>query len=408
MPGWQLKSIGEVCEVLNGGTPKTATNTYWGGEHLWITPAEMGKRSNPYVDATDRTLTDAGLGDSSARMLPPFSVILSSRAPIGHLVINTKAMATNQGCKGLVPGKSVHYKFLYYYLRSIVDLLNDLGTGTTFKEISAGKLKDVSIPVPPLAEQRRIVTILDTVFEGIDKVITKTEKNCSQSRDVFQNYLQAIFTRRGKDWEERALGDVCEFENGDRGKNYPNRDEYVEAGVPWINTGHIQPDGSLSQIGMNFISVLKYKSLRSGKIRPGDLVYCLRGATLGKTALVAPFTMGAVASSLVIIRPKKSIDSLFLYYFLTSPTGQRLIKLYDNGTAQPNLGAKNVAKYRIPLPKMDDQKFIAKKIQSLAYETAKLESKYQRKRTLLNDFRHALLHKVFSGNFSLVDKDVAA
>jgi type I restriction enzyme S subunit len=159
---------------------------------------------------------------------------------------------------------------------------------------------------------------------------------------------------------------------------------------------------------MNFITREKYQSLRSGKIRPGDLVYCLRGATLGKTALVAPFTIGAVASSLVIIRPKNSVDSRFLYYFLTSPVGQRLIKLYDNGAAQPNLGAKSVAKYRIPLPKLDEQRLIAKRIQTLASETAQLESNYQRKLFLLDDFKSALLQKALSGKLSLVEKDVAA
>ena len=105
--GWQVKTLGDVCEVVNGGTLKTGVKEYWGGEHLWITPAEMGKRLSPYADDTARKITSQGLRDSSARLLPPNSVILSSRAPIGHLVINTKPMATNQGCKGLVPNESL-------------------------------------------------------------------------------------------------------------------------------------------------------------------------------------------------------------------------------------------------------------------------------------------------------------
>jgi type I restriction enzyme S subunit len=145
---WKTKTLGDVCDVINGGTPKTGVREYWGGKNLWITPAEMGKRSSPYVNDTERKITDLGLRDSSARMLPPNSVILSSRAPIGHLVINTDLMATNQGCKGLVPGGALQHKFLYYYLTSIVDLLNSLGTGTTFKELSGGKLKESRCPSP--------------------------------------------------------------------------------------------------------------------------------------------------------------------------------------------------------------------------------------------------------------------
>jgi len=133
-PGWRKATIGEVCEVVNGGTPKTGVAANWGGAHMWITPAEMGGRSDPYVGETVRKLTGAGL--AAANLLPPHSVILSSRAPIGHLVINTVPMATNQGCKGLVPKSSLDHKYLFYYLESIVGLLNDLGTGATFKELS--------------------------------------------------------------------------------------------------------------------------------------------------------------------------------------------------------------------------------------------------------------------------------
>jgi type I restriction enzyme S subunit len=148
---------------------------------------------------------------------------------------------------------------------------------------------------------------------------------------------------------------------------------------------------------MNFISREKYESLRSGKIQPGDLVYCLRGATLGKTALVDPFTVGAVASSLVIIRPSDSLDRRFLYYFLTSPLGQGLIKLYDNGAAQPNLGAKSVAKYKISLPSLAEQAVIVRKLSALAAETQRLESIFRQKLAALDALKKSLLDQAFTG-----------
>jgi len=147
--GWVTKSLGEVCQIVNGGTPKTGVAEYWDGNHRWITPAEMGKRKSPYVGKTERMISDKGLQDSSARLLPINSVILSSRAPIGHLVINTEPMATNQGCKGLVPGPGLEAKYLYYYLSNSVEYLNSLGTGATFKELSGGKLKEISVPIAP-------------------------------------------------------------------------------------------------------------------------------------------------------------------------------------------------------------------------------------------------------------------
>ncbi|MDT0619642.1 restriction endonuclease subunit S, partial [Salinisphaera sp. P385] len=114
-------------------------------------------------------------------------------------------------------------------------------------------------------------------------------------------------------WRWVRLSEVAEFENGDRSKRYPKRAEYISHGVPWINTGHIREDGYLCDYTMNFISQAKFDSLGSGKIQPGDMLYCLRGATFGKTAFVEPFETGAIASSLMIIRPSTLVDRRFLY-----------------------------------------------------------------------------------------------
>ncbi len=168
---------------------------------------------------------------------------------------------------------------------------------------------------------------------------------------------------KGSRWFE--FGDVATFENGDRGKNYPNRDEYVEKGVAWINTGHIQPDGSLSLASMNYITRAKFEQLGRGKIKSGDLLYCLRGATFGKTAFVEPFTEGAIASSLMIVRLGAVLDRRFTYLFLISPVGRSQLLRFDNGTAQPNLSSGNVKKYLISVPPLAEQHRIVAKVDEL-------------------------------------------
>jgi type I restriction enzyme, S subunit len=165
-------------------------------------------------------------------------------------------------------------------------------------------------------------------------------------------------------WRWTRLGWVAELINGDRGKNYPNKSEYVPVGLPFINTGHIEPDGTLSQESMHFLTKRKFDSLRGGKTQPGDLVYCLRGATLGKTAVVE-YIEGAIASSLVIIRLNDAVNRKYAYYFLISPLGRALVRRFDNGSAQPNLAANSVKRYVMPLPPLAEQHRIVARVEEL-------------------------------------------
>ena len=160
---WEEKQLGEVCEIINGGTPKTKTKEYWDSEIKWITPKDLGKLVQRYVFDTPRKISELGLQKSSAKLLPINSVILSTRAPIGHLAINTSEMATNQGCRGLIPLKNFSAEYLYYFLKKSVQLLNSLGTGATFKELSKSSLSKIKIPLPTLAEQKQIVQKLDSL-----------------------------------------------------------------------------------------------------------------------------------------------------------------------------------------------------------------------------------------------------
>jgi type I restriction enzyme S subunit len=193
-------------------------------------------------------------------------------------------------------------------------------------------------------------------------------------------------------WKWMKLGQVSELINGDRSKNYPNRAEYVPEGVAWINTGHIEPDGTLSTESMHFITRKKFDSLRSGKVRLGDLVYCLRGATLGKTAIISQYEEGAVASSLVIIRLHPAVVPRFAYHVLTSPLGRAQIFQFDNGSAQPNLSANSVKKYWIPLPPPAEQKRIVTKVTELLSLCDALEAKLTQAESASTQLLSAAVH----------------
>ena len=148
------------------------------------------------------------------------------------------------------------------------------------------------------------------------------------------------------------MGEVADFTNGDRGINYPNPSDYVQNGIPFINAGDLQ-NGVVDLKNANKITVDKYNQLGGAKLKPGDILYCLRG-TLGKNGLFIGAKEGTIASSLVAIRPLKG-NLRFLFYVLNSDIELRQRMLCDEGAAQPNLSASNVAGYLIPFPDEQEQ-----------------------------------------------------
>ena len=198
-------------------------------------------------------------------------------------------------------------------------------------------------------------------------------------------------------WEWVRLGDVCELLNGDRSSNYPNKNEYVVCGVAWINTGHIRPDGFLDEKTMNYITEEKYNSLGNGKIHKFDLVYCLRGATFGKVARVEPFEKGAIASSLMIIRPILSQMRDFLYRCLKTDFAMNQLRKFDNGSAQPNLAAKDVSRYFVPLPPLAEQQRIVAKIEEAFAEIDAIEKNKELLKTHIKQTRQKILDLAIHG-----------
>lgn len=182
--------LGQVCDILSGGTPKSKEPTYWGGDLPWLTPKDMGQLQGPFVSKTARQISNKGLVNSTAKCLPAHSIILSSRAPIGYVAVNQVPMSFNQGCKGLVPRDNILVEYLYYFLLSSRQRLNDLGTGTTFKEITGKTLADVDLPLPAITEQKRIVAKLGAAFAQI-QVALDAISSVRQNYQALQSALMA-------------------------------------------------------------------------------------------------------------------------------------------------------------------------------------------------------------------------
>ncbi|AVO26570.1 restriction endonuclease subunit S [Megasphaera elsdenii] len=202
-----------------------------------------------------------------------------------------------------------------------------------------------------------------------------------------------------ENWEWVRLGDIAQAVNGDRGKNYPKREEYVASGIAWINAGHITDDGYLNADKMNYITPNKYDSLRSGKIQRNDLLFCLRGS-FGKVARIEPFCEGAIASSLAIIRLFNTALREYLFIYLKSPQAANELNKYANGTAQPNLAAKDVLKYLIPLPPLAEQHRIADKVSKLFAQLDAIDKAYEEYRELQQTMKAKLLDLAVQGKLT--------
>lgn len=394
--GWQVKRLDEISKVINGGTPKTKVEEFWGGPHSWITPAEMGKKKDPYVSDTDRTLTDAGLKHSSAQLAPPFSVILSTRAPIGHLVINTAPMATNQGCRILVPCEELNHKYLFYFLWHSVNILNELGTGTTFKELSAGKLKGVQIPLPSLPEQKRIVAILDDVFAGITQAVANTEKNLANARELFESYLYRVFSSIDEEWVRTTIGDICsKVEYGSAKKSQP------EGMVPVIRMGNIQ-NRRITWDDLVFTN--DTKEIEKYLLKENDVLFNRTNSAelVGKTAIYKGERPAIFAGYLIRIHSKADfINPEFLNYYLNSyPARKYGETVMSRSINQANINGTILKHYPIPVPPLNTQREIVSKLNDLDEETQHLETIYQKKLITLAELKQSILQKAFAGELT--------
>ena len=167
---WTWTRLKNIGDVIGGGTPKTNNHNYWDGEIPWVTPADLSGYNNMYIAYGSRFITELGLKESSAQLLPKDSVLFSSRAPIGYIAIAENAIATNQGFKSVSPYISGISEYLYFCLKRCTDDIIQRASGTTFKEISGSEMSETLVPIPSLNEQKKIVNLISDLFAAINNV----------------------------------------------------------------------------------------------------------------------------------------------------------------------------------------------------------------------------------------------
>ena len=189
--GWKKAKIGELTDIVNGGTPSTAIAEYWNGGINWCTPSDITKKKTKYLSNTEKTITEKGLNESSASLLPIGTILLCSRATIGEMSIAASEIATNQGFKNLICKKEVDNEFLYYALFLLRNKMLELAIGTTFLEISKSALQSIEVIIPAdIIEQTAIAEALSDV----DSLIFSLQKLIEKKKAIKQGAMQELLT----------------------------------------------------------------------------------------------------------------------------------------------------------------------------------------------------------------------
>ena len=190
LEGWSSRRIWNCFSIVNGATPASGSGHFWDGNIPWVSPADLGKLVSPVIRRGERNITRAGYQSCGTTLVPEGTIILSARAPIGHVAIAGNELCFNQGCKGLIPKKGIAGNFAYWLILSLNARLEAAGQGTTFIELSRSKLRDINFLLPPLPEQHTIAVFLDEKCGKLDEAVRIKEQQIALLRERRQILIQ--------------------------------------------------------------------------------------------------------------------------------------------------------------------------------------------------------------------------
>ncbi|MCQ2635865.1 restriction endonuclease subunit S, partial [Helicobacter pylori] len=308
---WQRVRLGDVAEIIGGGTPSTQITSFWNGSINWFTPTEIG--ITKYVYKSQRTITPLGLKKSSTKLLPIGTILLTSRASIGDCAILKVVATTNQGFQSLIPLEKINNEFLYYLILTLKNKLLKLASGSTFLEVSPNKIKNLLIPLPPLNEQIAIANILsdlDRYLYSLDALILKKESvkkalsfELLSQRKRLKGFNQA--------WQRVRLGDIAEIKRGASPRPIENPKWFcANSNVGWVRISDISKN---SRFLYKTAQKLSKKGIEKSRFIKQNSLIMSMCATIGKPIITKIDT--CIHDGFVVFENPK-IDLNYLYYFL--------------------------------------------------------------------------------------------
>lgn len=424
---WEVKEIRDVCKLINGRGFKPHEWQTNGLPIIRIQNLNGSEEFNCFQGSYDKKLE-----------IEPGQLLFAWSGSRGtsfgpHIWSGRLGLLNYHTWKVQIKESEIDSAYFFHALKKLTTFIEDKAHGASaLVHTQKWEMEGFELAVPPTkAEQRAIGAALSDV----DALIGSLDKLIAKKRDMKQAAMQELLTgkhrlpgfsnvgaygntpnSRGEctslkpgechsplpgvphGWEVKRLGEVCFFENGDRGNNYPSPSSFIQSGTPFVNAGHIA-EGHINLAEMDYISSESYERLGSGKFKSGDILFCLRGS-LGKFGIVGEtFGKGAIASSLVIVRPKTAnIRTDFLGHYFNSQLCVQMIEKWAGGAAQPNLGAQDLAKFEVSLPPLPEQTAIAAILSDMDTEIAALEQKRDKTRLL----KQGMMQELLTGRIRLV------
>lgn len=400
---WRLTRLGDVCDVekeqaLHAGLP------YVGLEHIGSGTGEfLGSMSPSAVKSSTFRFTSEHV--LYGRLRPYLNKVLLPDFE-GHC--STEIFPLKP-----VSGVSRQYLFHWLSMDATVKAIDATSTGARMPRANMTAVLDFELPVPPLPEQRRIVSILEESFDAIATAKANTDKNLRNARELFNSHLQTVFVQKAVGWSTTTVrqlvhdGVLKKPQDGNHGEIHPTRADYVDVGVPFIMAADLA-NGKVDTQNCRFIADTTARGLRIGFSKTGDVLLSHKG-TIGRVAILESSDEYVVLTPQVTyyrVVDESRLFNGFLYYCLRSPEFQaEMNRIAGAGSTRAYIGITRQLDLQIALPKIDAQHELVAQLKQSEDVSRALENSYGRKLAALDELKKSLLHQAFTGKLTAKTTD---
>ena len=390
MTEWIECRISDIGTVVGGATPSTKKiENYIGGEIAWITPKDLSLFSSRYIERGERNITETGLKSCSTQLLPKNAVLFSSRAPIGYVAIAANELCTNQGFKSVIPNENTDPLFLFYLLKYNKEIIERMGSGTTFKEVSGKTMKNIIVKVPTNKKvQEKISSILGVIDDKIEK---NQEINNNLEQQAIALYENTFCTPSNIAMKHISLSDLMDYSGGSQPPAskfiFMKRDGYIR----FVQIRDYDTDSHITYIP---------ESAKNKLCEEHDIMIARYGASLGRICFGIN---GAYNVALAKVFPKKSYFREFLRCYLSSRTFYEGINNKGGRSAQAGFNQSDINSFELDFP-IDEA--IVQKFESTVAPMFEQRLQLRKENQRLASLRDTLLPKLMSGEFDVSDIDI--